>query len=58
MSRLERQIEKLQAREAVLHAELATHATDFERVTALHAQLRDVEAEREVLEEEWLALAT
>ena len=58
MSRLERQIEKLQAQESALHADLATHATDFERVTALHTELRDIEAEREALEEEWLTLAT
>ena len=58
LARLERQIEKLQQREARLHDQLAEHATDFERVGALHAQLRDVEAERTSLEEQWLDLAT
>jgi ATP-binding cassette subfamily F protein uup len=58
MARLERQIAKLQSKEQSLHHDLATHATDFERVAALHAELRDVEAEREALEEEWLTLAT
>jgi ABC transport system ATP-binding/permease protein len=58
MSRLERQIEKLRQREAVLHDGLAAHATDFERVTALHEELRTVEAEREELEEQWLLLVT
>jgi ATP-binding cassette subfamily F protein uup len=58
MSRLERQIEKLQAREGQLHDALAEHATDFEKVTQLHAELREVEAEREQLEEQWLLLAT
>jgi ATP-binding cassette subfamily F protein uup len=58
MSRIERQIEKLQQREARLHAQLAEHATDFERVATLHAELREVEAARMGLEEEWLELAT
>ena len=58
MARLERQIEKLRSREVVLHDELATHATDFERVTKLHDELRDVETEREGLEEQWLELVT
>ena len=58
LSRLERQIDKLRAREEVLHGELATHATDFERVTELHETLRAVESERVALEEQWLDLAT
>ena len=58
MARLERQVEKLAAREAELHASLADNATDYEKVGALNEQLRMVSSEREVLEEEWLALAT
>ena len=58
MARLERQIEKLRVREVALHDELATHATNFERVTTLHDELRDVENEREALEEQWLELVT
>ncbi len=41
-----------------LHDDLAQHATDFERVTALHEELRVVESERASLEEQWLELAT
>ena len=58
MGRLERQIDRLKARESSLHDELATHATDFERVTALHDELREVEAERAALEDQWLELVT
>ncbi len=58
MARLERQIEKLAAREASLHDELAAHATDFERVSALNEELRTVTAERESLEEAWLEMVT
>jgi ABC transport system ATP-binding/permease protein len=58
MARLERQMDRLRQREAVLHDELAAHATDFERVTSLHEELRAVEAEREELEEQWLLLVT
>ena len=58
LARIERQLEKLATREDALHADLAAHATDFERVSDLHARLREVEAERASLEEEWLELAT
>ena len=58
MARLERQIEKLSRRESALHDELAVHATDFERVAALHDDLRAVESERADLEEQWLQLVT
>ena len=57
MARLERQIDRLRSREVALHDELAAHATDFETVTRLHEELREVESERAALEEEWLSLA-
>jgi ATP-binding cassette subfamily F protein uup len=55
-SRLERQIEKLRERAEALHADLTEHATDYERVTALNAELREVDARRDELETEWLSL--
>ena len=57
LTRLERQIGKLEQREAELHDQLATHATDYVRVAELDGQLRAVRAEREQVEETWLALA-
>ncbi len=54
MARLERQMEKLQGQEERLHAALAAHASDFERLAELDRDLRDVVARREALEEEWL----
>jgi ATP-binding cassette subfamily F protein uup len=57
MARLERQIERLQADEARLHADLAAHASDFERLADLDRDLREVVARREALEEEWLEAA-
>jgi ABC transport system ATP-binding/permease protein len=57
LARLERQIGTLERKEAQLHEELAAHATDYEKVSALDAQLREVRGERERVEEEWLALA-
>jgi ATP-binding cassette subfamily F protein uup len=56
LSRVERQVVKLDAREAELHDQLATHATDYEKVAALDAELRAVREEREAAEERWLAL--
>jgi ATP-binding cassette subfamily F protein uup len=55
-ARIERQIDKLREREIVLHAQLAEHSTDFERVTTLSEELRSVESQRDALEEQWLTL--
>ncbi|GAB3969043.1 ABC-F family ATP-binding cassette domain-containing protein [Plantactinospora veratri] len=57
LSRLERQIGKLEQREAALHDQMAEHATDYTRIAELDGQLRAVRAEREQTEEAWLALA-
>jgi len=56
MARLERQIDRLRDRETVLHSGLAENSTDYEQVTALNEELRQVEAQREGLEEQWLSL--
>jgi ABC transport system ATP-binding/permease protein len=55
--RLERAVGRLEEREAALHDAMATHATDYAKVAELDGQLRDLRAERERVEEEWLALA-
>jgi predicted nucleic acid-binding Zn-ribbon protein len=57
LTRVERRLQKLEQREARLHEELATHATDYEKVSALDAELRAVQEERGRTEEEWLTLA-
>jgi ATP-binding cassette subfamily F protein uup len=57
LSRLERQIAKLEQREATLHEELALHATDYEKVAALDVLVRAVRAERDAAELSWLELA-
>jgi ABC transport system ATP-binding/permease protein len=58
LDRLDRQIARAGEREAKLHAELAANATDYEKLTALGAQLSAVEAERTDLEERWLEVAS
>jgi ATP-binding cassette subfamily F protein uup len=45
-------------RERALHAELAEHAADYEKLAELDAALRAVSAEKEALEEEWLEAAS
>ncbi|WBB72921.1 ABC-F family ATP-binding cassette domain-containing protein [Micromonospora sp. WMMD1128] len=57
LNRLERQIAKLEQKEAGLHEQLAANATDYARVAELDAQLKEVRAERDRTEETWLALA-
>ncbi len=57
LARLERQAGKLAEREARIHEQLAVHATDYEKVTMLDAELWAVRAEREQTEDAWLRLA-
>ena len=55
--RLERAMEKLDAREAALHGEMATAATDHERLRALQAELEELAGERELVEAAWLEMS-
>jgi ATP-binding cassette subfamily F protein uup len=57
LDRLERRLDKLGRREAELHEVLAEHATDYEKLVELNAELKSVRTEREETEEEWLLLA-
>jgi ATP-binding cassette subfamily F protein uup len=54
VGRLERALDKLSAREAQLHEEMAAAATDHDRLRALDDELRAVVAEREQVEAAWL----
>ncbi len=58
MARIEKQLARVTERADNLHAELAEHAADYERLAALGAELEVVEAEKDALEEEWLAAAS
>jgi ABC transport system ATP-binding/permease protein len=57
LQRLERQLDRLAARETELTDLLAANATDYERLTALGAELRAVQTEKSELEDRWLTLA-
>jgi ATP-binding cassette subfamily F protein uup len=57
LTRLERRAATLQKREAVLHEQLARHATDYTRIAELDAELRGVVGERTAVEDAWLELA-
>ncbi|HEX8929132.1 MAG TPA: ATP-binding cassette domain-containing protein, partial [Actinomycetota bacterium] len=57
LQRLERQLDRLTAREAGLSADLAANATDYEKLTALGAELKAVQSEKSDLEERWLTVA-
>jgi len=57
LARLERELDRLARRESALHDTMAAHATDHERVSALDADLRDLLADKERVEERWLELA-
>ena len=57
LARLERQLEKLRARERQVYDEMAAAASDHERVIGLDATLRGLRAERATMEDRWLELA-
>ncbi|CAM3979762.1 ABC-F family ATP-binding cassette domain-containing protein [Smaragdicoccus niigatensis] len=57
LAKVERLIQKLDAQEAKLHAQLAAAATDPAAALALDAQLRQVVAEKEAAEHQWMELA-
>jgi len=57
LQRLERQLERLSAREAELAEQLAANATDYEKLTALGTDLRAAQTEKADLEERWLTVA-
>jgi ATP-binding cassette subfamily F protein uup len=54
LQRLERSLERLEAREAALHEDMAAAATDHVRLRALQSELEAAGAERERLESDWL----
>ncbi|MEV6163116.1 ABC-F family ATP-binding cassette domain-containing protein [Streptomyces sp. NPDC052052] len=57
LQKVERQLDKISTRETALHAQIAEHATDFEKVAKLDAELRELASERDELEMRWLELA-
>ncbi|MFE3433341.1 ABC-F family ATP-binding cassette domain-containing protein [Streptomyces sp. NPDC059171] len=57
LQKVERQLDKLATRETTLHQQIADHATDFEKVATLDAELRELVTERDELEMRWLELA-
>ena len=54
VTRIERQLSKLEDREKELHAALAEAATDYVAAAALDAELRALQVTRDQLEEDWL----
>ncbi|WP_098464478.1 ABC-F family ATP-binding cassette domain-containing protein [Isoptericola jiangsuensis] len=57
VQRVERQLARLTAEESTLHDRMAADPTDYEGVARLDARLREVLAEKEELELEWLEAA-
>ncbi len=57
LTRLERQLGRISAQEAGLMAALAEHASDYQRLIELGAELRAAQEERAGLEERWLTVA-
>ncbi len=58
LARIEKQLARVAEREEKLHAQLAEHAADYEKLAELDTALREVTAEKDLLEEEWLEAAS
>ncbi|MET0839726.1 MAG: ATP-binding cassette domain-containing protein, partial [Marmoricola sp.] len=54
IARIDKQLERIAAREAVLHDEMAQHLSDHEKLALLSGELTSLAAEKETLESEWL----
>ncbi len=57
LTRLERQLAKLDDREGRINESLAEHGSDYDKIVELEAQLKTVQEERAQVEEAWLELA-
>ena len=57
LARVERQIDKLSARIDRVHATMAEHSSDYERLAELDAEVTRLEAEKDALELAWLEAA-
>ena len=57
MARIDKQLERVAARQAELDAQMAAHLTDYEMLGELGRQSAELAAERESLELEWLEAA-
>ena len=58
IARIDKQLARVAEREETLHQALAEHASDYEKLAELDAALREVTAEKQLLEEEWLEAAS
>ena len=57
ITRIERQLARVATREAELNAAIVEAGQDYERLAEVSAELREVAAERDGLELEWLEAA-
>jgi ATP-binding cassette subfamily F protein uup len=57
LARIERQLATLSARADELHRQMAAHASDYQKLAAIDADLRTLLAEKNALEETWLTAA-
>jgi len=58
IARIEKQLARVTEREEALHAAIAEHASDYEKLAELDAELREVTSQKDALEEEWLEAAS
>ncbi|WP_327588703.1 ABC-F family ATP-binding cassette domain-containing protein [Nonomuraea sp. NBC_00507] len=57
LNRLERQLDRLTDQQARLHTAMAEAASDYAKLGTLDAELREITAQKDIIESEWLDLA-
>ena len=57
IARIDKQLERIAVQEAALNGEIAAAASDYAALAKLSDQLRELAAEKETLETEWLEAA-
>jgi ABC transport system ATP-binding/permease protein len=57
LARIDKRLERIAEREAVLHAEMAAHLTDYDLLARVGAELNELQAEKDELEMEWLEVS-
>jgi ATP-binding cassette subfamily F protein uup len=57
LARIDKQLARLAEQERALHDELVEHAADYEKLAVVDVRLRELTAQKDALEEEWLTAA-
>ncbi|GII93283.1 ABC-F family ATP-binding cassette domain-containing protein [Sinosporangium siamense] len=58
MSRLERQLDKVSERESSIHTKMSETGSDYTKLAALDAELKQLAADKDTIEADWMEIAS